>query len=70
MGYYFFLFICKEEKTPQTKFRNILLFCSTKATNISILLPESIWRFYKAQFAVVPKCYQSICGDCTAFTLV
>lgn len=67
---YFFFFICKEEKSPQTKFHNILLFCSIKATDTLILLLESIWRFYKAQFLVVPKCYQRICGDCTAFTVV
>lgn len=53
-GLLFFLIYTK--RILSHKIPHILIFCSIEATNISIfLLPESTWRFYKAQFVPVPK---------------
>lgn len=71
VGYYFFSSYVKKKNHLKQNSTIFLLFCSIKATDTSILLlPESTWRFYKAQFVVVPKCYRRICGDGTAFTAV
>lgn len=70
-GLFFLLYIWRKKKKKYLIQNYTIFDYSINAPNTSVLLlPQSTWTFYKAQFAVVTKLYQRICGAGIVFTLV